>query len=268
MAARGADGTPAGDSAWPHKWPQALWLVRHGQSAGNVARDVAEQGGLSVIDIADRDIDVPLSELGRRQASALGAWIGGLAMDERPSALLCSPYLRARRTMDVLVEQGGLDPDAVRVDERLREKEFGILDRLTRRGIEVQYPKLAEQRAHVGKFYFRPPGGESWCDVILRLRSVLDTLTREYRGERVLIVSHQVVVNCMRYLMERLDERAILDIDAQGDVPNCGVTGYEFDPSAGRRGKLCLSRLNFVAPLRDAATPVTSEPDQPVATKP
>ena len=268
MAARGADGTPAGDSAWPHKWPQALWLVRHGQSAGNVARDVAEQGGLSVIDIADRDIDVPLSELGRRQASALGAWIGGLAMDERPSALLCSPYLRARRTMDVLVEQGGLDPDAVRVDERLREKEFGILDRLTRRGIEVQYPKLAEQRAHVGKFYFRPPGGESWCDVILRLRSVLDTLTREYRGERVLIVSHQVVVNCMRYLMERLDERAILDIDAQGDVPNCGVTGYEFDPSAGRRGKLCLSRLNFVAPLRNAATPVTSEPDQPVATKP
>ncbi len=129
-------------------------------------------------------------------------------------------------------------------------------------------PELAEQRAHVGKFYFRPPGGESWCDVILRLRSVLDTLAREYRGDRVLIVGHQVIVNCLRYLLERLDEQAILEIDRQGDVPNCGVTLYEFDPAAGRRGKLVLRQANFVAPLREAGTPVTTEPDAPVAAKP
>ncbi len=88
-------------------------------------------------------------------------------------------------------------------DERLREKEFGILDRLTPLGIRAKYPDLAEQRLHVGKFYFRPPGGESWCDVILRLRSFLDMLTREYRGDRVLVVAHQVIVNCLRYLLER-----------------------------------------------------------------
>ena len=81
-------------------------------------------------------------------------------------------------------------------DERLREKEFGILDRMTTFGIREKYPELAEQRKHVGKFYFRPPGGESWCDVILRLRSFLDMLTREYRGDRVLVVAHQVIVNC------------------------------------------------------------------------
>lgn len=84
-------------------------------------------------------------------------------------------------------------------DERLREKEFGILDRLTPLGLHDKYPELAEQRAHVGKFYFRPPGGESWCDVILRLRSMIDTITREYRSERVLIVGHQIIVNCLRY---------------------------------------------------------------------
>jgi hypothetical protein len=71
----------------------------------------------------------------------------------------------------------------------------------------------------VGKFYFRPPGGESWCDVILRLRSFLDMLTREYRGDRVLVVAHQVIVNCLRYLLERLDEERILAIDRLGDVP-------------------------------------------------
>ena len=61
------------------EFPQTLWIVRHGQSAGNVARDAAEANGLHVIDIATRDIDVPLSELGRRQSESLGHWFGGLS---------------------------------------------------------------------------------------------------------------------------------------------------------------------------------------------
>ena len=119
----------------------------------------------------------------------------------------------------------------------------------------------------MGKFYFRPPGGESWCDVILRLRSVLDTITREYRGERVLIVGHQVIVNCFRYLLERCDEHAILAIDKAADVPNCGVTSYAFNPALGRHGKLQLDLCNFVAPLEAAGTPVTAQPDMPAAPK-
>jgi broad specificity phosphatase PhoE len=119
----------------------------------------------------------------------------------------------------------------------------------------------------VGKFYFRPPGGESWCDVILRLRSVLDTLTREYCRERVLIVAHQVIVNCFRYLLERLDEASILAADRAGDVPNCSVTSYQFDPTLGKRGKLTLRLLNFVAPLEATGTPVTIGKDVPTAAK-
>ena len=82
-----------------HKqWPRTLWIVRHGQSAGNVARDAAEAAGLPVIDIVERDIDTPLSELGRRQAVALGHWFGELPAERRPEVLLCSPYVRARET--------------------------------------------------------------------------------------------------------------------------------------------------------------------------
>ncbi|HEY3634510.1 MAG TPA: histidine phosphatase family protein [Caldimonas sp.] len=161
------------------------------------------------------------------------------------------------------------DPEEIACvrDERLREKEFGILDRLTPLGIRAEYPELAEQRRHVGKFYFRPPGGESWCDVILRLRSFLDMLTRECRGDRVLVVAHQGIVNCMRYLLERLDERQILAIDRLGDVPNCGINANVFDPRAGRRGKLVLHLENFVSPLREAGASVTTEPDRPTAPK-
>ncbi len=252
------------------KWPQQLWIARHGQSAGNVARDRAEAQGLPVIDIAVRDMDVPLSELGEEQARSLGRWIGSLEPEHRPNVLLASPYLRARETMDLAIDAAGLDRDALTivVDERLREKEFGLLDRLTVHGIRHKHPELAAQRAHVGKFYFRPPGGESWCDVILRLRSLIDTIAREYRGERLLVVAHQVIVNCLRYLLERLDEQRILEIDRAGDVPNCAVTLYEFDATAGRKGKLVLRAANFTAPLQQSGTPVTSAPDVPAAPKP
>ena len=250
------------------KWPQQLWLVRHGQSAGNVARDAAEAGKKLLIDLADRDVDVPLSELGQRQSHAMSGWFRALPPDAQPNVLLFSPYVRARATAKVVLEHLGRDRLlAVASDERLREKEFGILDRLTPLGIHDKYPELAEQRAHVGKFYFRPPGGESWCDVILRLRSVIDTLTREYHGERVLIVAHQVIVNCFRYLLERLDEDAILAIDRAGDVPNCGITEYRFDPAAGKHGKLTLVQANFVAPLEQTGIPVTHQKDQPAAPK-
>lgn len=256
------------------RWPERLWIVRHGQSAGNVARDAADAAGLAMIDIAERDVDVPLSELGEEQAAALGRWFAAMPARQRPTTVLTSPYVRARQTTDAIRAAGGVHPDVcLEVDERLREKEFGILDRLTRAGILERYPEQAEARAHTGKFYHRPPGGESWCDVILRLRSVLDTLSLHHSepGSRVLIVAHQVIVLCLRYLFEGMTEAEILAIDDAGDVANCGVTEYRLDPAPGppgsAGGKLRLVTYNFVAPLESAGAPVTARPDAPVAPK-
>lgn len=249
------------------RWPSKLWIVRHGQSAGNVAREAADAAGLGRIDIAFRDMDVPLSPLGEEQAAALGRWFASLPPDERPEVVLTSPYVRAKQTADLIVREGGVssDADAPCADERLREREFGILDRLTTAGIRKQHPEQAEMRAHLGKFYHRPPGGESWSDVILRLRSALDTLSLHHAGQRVLIVGHQVVVLCLRYLLENLSEQEILAIDAQADVANCGVTEYVFDPEAGVRGRWRLTRYNFTAPMQAQGAPVTTAPDANVA---
>src|SRR5205085_3574002 len=117
----------------------------------------------------------------------------------------------------------------------------------------------AALRRSIGKFYHRPPGGESWCDVILRLRSVSDTLALEHAGRRVLAVCHSVVVLCFRYLIERMNEEQILAIDRGPEVANCSITSYE---RAGAR--LELRRFNFVAPLEQQGAPVTSEPDVPL----
>jgi broad specificity phosphatase PhoE len=257
------------DSREQQKWPDVLWIVRHGESAGNVARDLATAAGHAQIDIATRDVDVPLSELGERQAAALGRWFGALPDGERPTVVLSSTYVRAFRTAEIIRDAAGLRLDDLTFvrDERLREKEFGILDRLTRFGIEQLHPQQAELRTLLGKFYHRPPGGESWTDVILRLRSMVETITRDYRRERVLVVCHSVVVLCMRYLLERMSEEQILGIDRDNEIANCSVTSYRFDPRHGKHGKLVPDAFNFVAPLEDAGAPVTTEPDATVAAK-
>jgi probable phosphoglycerate mutase len=251
------------------RWPSRLWLVRHGESAGNVARDAAHSIGGEEIDIKARDVDVPLSSLGKRQADALGRWFASMPKDEKPEVILCSPYLRARTTAAAVHSAltAHISPNEIGTDERLREREFGIVDRLTRLGIERRHPELAAARQLMGKFYFRPPGGESWCDVILRLRSLLDSISLHYPDKRVLIVSHQVVILCFRYLNEGLDETSTLEIDAGADVANCSVTEYALERKSADQTALDLQRYNFVAPLEEEGAPITSAPDARVAAR-
>ena len=250
-------------------WPERLWLVRHGQSQGNVARDAADEAGDHEIDIDLRDVDVPLSELGVRQAEAAGRWFASLPRDERPEVILASPYVRARQTAEIICRQGALagGPARTIIDERLREREFGIFDRLTTRGIRERFPDEAAHRQRLGKFYHRPPGGESWADVILRLRSALNTINLHYCDKRVLIVCHQVVVLCFRYILDELDEQAILGIDKEADVLNCGICAYDFEPDSEGLCAPALSMWNYGAPLEAEGAAKTSAPDAVAGTR-
>lgn len=227
-----------------------------------MARESALAQGLPVIDIATRDCDVPLSPLGEEQSDALGEWLG--RNGPVPAIIFTSPYVRAAQTAANLRKTAGWDDVPIAADERLREKEFGMLDRLTRAGIVQHYPDQAEMLERLGKFYYRPPGGESWTDVILRVRSFSDTLLHRYAGQRVVIVAHQVIVLCFRYIVERMTEAQILAIDAAADIANCSMTTYRFDAA---RDELVLEGYNVVAPLLQAGEPVTRKPDVPVAPK-
>ena len=75
--------------------PAQLWLVRHGESASNVARDAAF-APLPEIAIATRDMDVPLSPRGERRRRALGRWFAEQPAAARPTVVMASPYARAR----------------------------------------------------------------------------------------------------------------------------------------------------------------------------
>jgi broad specificity phosphatase PhoE len=246
------------------RWPARLWIVRHGESSGNIARDRANLAGLDRIDIAQRDVEVPLSERGREQVAALGQWFGALAADQRPEVVIASPYLRAKDTAASVATSDRIGQTEIqrRVDERFREREFGVLDRLTSAGIRQLFPEQVNLRKSIGKFYHRPPGGESWCDVILRLRSALDTMSLHYAGRRVLVVAHQVVVLCLRYLLEDMTEAQILEIDAAGDVANCSITEYALGSGTKQTAALTLVRYNFVGHLERLGAAITDAPDK------
>jgi broad specificity phosphatase PhoE len=112
------------------RWPSTLWIVRHGESAGNVARDKAQARGAERIELTARDVDVPLSPRGETQARSLGEWFAAGDVEDRPEVLLVSPYVRAQNTARLFRKAGGAAGDEpICIDERLREKEFGVLDR-------------------------------------------------------------------------------------------------------------------------------------------
>lgn len=195
-----------------------LWLVRHGESEGNVAATAADRAGAEVIDLAARDADVELSSVGREQAQALRTWwaSSGRSVGE----CWVSPYRRARQTLELAV---GDDAVPVIVDERLRDRELGILDLLTSRGVEARHPDEAARRRHLGKYFYRPPGGESWADVALRLRSFLgEQLDRP--ADEVLVVAHDAVIMLIVSVLLPLDEEALLDFAATRTVRNASVT--------------------------------------------
>ena len=235
------------------RWPRRLWIVRHGESTGNVARQAAMDAGLSEINIDHRDIDVPLSALGEEQAIALGRWFARNRDEGLPEVVLTSPYARANRTAELICEHGGFADAEFIADERLREKEFGILDRLTTAGIQERFPDQARFRTLLGKFYHRPPAGESWCDVVLRLRSLMDTVGLHHGGQDVLIVSHQVVVLCLRYLLERLSEEAILAIIGRAMSPIARSPNMPLPKGHAAAENSCCSAIISLRPCRRMA---------------
>jgi broad specificity phosphatase PhoE len=229
-----------------------LWLVRHGESLANVAASAAETSGALTIEIDWRDADVPLSETGEQQAQALGRW---LASDRSLSAIWCSPYLRARQTVHLAADVGGITVP-VHVDERLRDRELGILDLLTSRGVEDRYPQEAARRRWLGKFAYRPPGGESWADVALRVRSVL----AEFDGGPALVVAHDAVVLLFIYVCLGLSELDLLDFARSHTVANASITRLVRDRGVE---PWRVEYFSATEHLEASGVPVTEHPGDP-----
>ena len=203
--------------------PAELVIVRHAESVGNVADSQARSSDADRLELSARDADVELSPNGQEQARTLGRWVAGLTQEDRPDLVVTSPYRRAADTARTAL--GDLGSDLL-LDERLRERDLGLFDGLTGKGIRERYPEEAQRRRHVGKFYYQPPSGESWADVVLRVRSLLADLREGYDGRRVWLFTHQAVIMSFRYALEGLDETELLEIDRTTRLGNASLTRY------------------------------------------
>ncbi|WP_348786503.1 histidine phosphatase family protein [Leifsonia sp. NPDC080035] len=203
-----------------------LILIRHGESTANVAAAAAEAAGEETIAVPARDADVPLSELGERQAGALRPRLEDeLARLGGDVVFRCSPYLRAIDTARLALGDATAD---LAIDERLRDRELGVLDALTARGVDARLPQEAARRRWLGKFYYRPPGGEAWTDVALRLRSFLRDLPVAPSGAAVLF-THDAVVSLFLYLLLGWSEQQLDEFLLTRTVANASITTLEHD---------------------------------------
>jgi broad specificity phosphatase PhoE len=211
-------------------WPQSLWFVRHGESRGNVANAAAREARALRLDIDVNDAHVELTDVGVEQAVAFGRWLGERPAERLPTHVVVSPYVRARETARLILETSGLDDLPLIVDERIRDREQGVLDRLTGEGLRSQFPDEAARRDYVGKFWYRPSGGESWADVATRMRAWLLETRLVMPDERVLVVTHDVPILIARYILESL--AADESTSYSGQLRNCSLTSFQVRPDA------------------------------------
>ncbi|GAA3946326.1 histidine phosphatase family protein [Actinoplanes auranticolor] len=223
-----------------------LILIRHGQSAANVAFPLANQRGLLESGLSGRDTDVELTELGVEQARAVGRWLATPAPGGLPEVVITSPYLRARETWRIAAETSGLSLPAPGTDDRLVDRLTGELELLTDAAIRQRFPDEPARFEQAGEYAYRPPGGETFSDIADRLTSFLDDLNGKQAGRRVVVVAHDSVVLMMRFVIEGLELAALPGIVAEhGPIGNASITSFR--ESSGR---LVLDRYNTVDHLR------------------
>ncbi|MCQ0022531.1 histidine phosphatase family protein, partial [Streptomyces somaliensis DSM 40738] len=176
-AGGGAAATPATPSVgWAAPAdlgaPATFVLLRHGETALTPEKRFSGSGGT----------DPELSPAGRRQAEAAAA---AFAARGTVQEVVSSPLLRCRQTALAVAGRLGLD---VRIEDGLRETDFGAWEGLTFAEVRERYPDdldawLASPRA-------APPGGESFAAVSRRVAAVRDRLTERHAGRTVLLVTH------------------------------------------------------------------------------
>lgn len=146
-----------------------LMLVRHGETEWNLQRRFQGQS------------DVPLSELGKRQAELAAERLAGQTID----AVYASDLKRAWETAGFIAEKNDLE---VSPEPRLRELKFGVLEGLTFDEAEAQYPEMIA--AWLEDFKNTPEEGETIDQFNARIISLLDDLKNQHDEQVVLLVGH------------------------------------------------------------------------------
>lgn len=187
-----------------------LCLVRHGETAWNAEGRVQGQ------------TDVPLNETGLAQARAVGATLAGESFD----ALYSSDLVRVTQTAAPAARALGLP---VALDERLRERHYGMFEALTYAEVRANHPEeFARFHAREPDYDFRT--GESLRTFNARALEVIGEIATRHAGGRVLVFTHGGVLEMVRRHATGLGLTAPRDFE----IPNAAINRVEIAGEAWR----------------------------------
>jgi broad specificity phosphatase PhoE len=187
-----------------------LYFVRHGETDWNAEQRLQGQR------------DVPLNGRGRRQAAVCGSvlhrLIAAVGRTADEFAFISSPLVRARETMEILRTRFAITLPDYTTDGRLVEMSFGQWEGLTYTEVRARDPAVLRARER-DKWNFRPPDGESYAQLLERVREWHTGLTGD-----AIVSAHGGVARVLTVLLGiRPAAEAPLGSVGQGVV-------YEFAP--------------------------------------
>lgn len=187
-----------------------LILLRHGQSQWNLENRFTGW------------VDVPLSELGEREAKSAGGKIKSIKVDVAYTSVL----KRANETLRLALESAGITQIPIIRDPALNERHYGELQGLNK---EETARKFGAEQVHIWRrsYDIAPPGGESLKGTAMRtipyFKKVI--LPELKTGKNVLIAAHGNSLRSIVMEIEKLTPEQILKVEIPTGVPLV----YEFD---------------------------------------
>jgi probable phosphoglycerate mutase len=183
-----------------------LCVVRHGETAWNAEHRVQGQ------------LDVPLNEVGQAQAQAAARALAR----EKFDAIYASDLSRARQTAAPTAELFSMQ---VVLEKDLRERHYGIFERLTYAEVKLRYPEdYARFEARDPEYDFRT--GESLRDFSARSIAVISKLVKQNKGRNILVFTHGGVLDKLYRFITGLPLSAPRDFG----IPNAGLNRIELTP--------------------------------------
>lgn len=239
--------------------PINLVLVRHGESEGNVVKDMDPNDVPK--DFKKRHSSLwRLTRKGRSQAVKAGEWLKGNfhAPFDRCYA---SEYTRAMETAGLL---NILNATWYR-EIYLREREWGDLDNATHEERTTLFSESMRVKKTEPLFWI-PPNGESMAQVCLRIDRTIQTLHRECSDKNVIIVCHGEIMWGFRIRLERMSQAGYNALDLSKDprnrIHNCQIIHYtrrdpftdELAPNLNWRRSICPWDIGLSSNIWESVT--------------
>jgi len=222
--------------------PDRIFFMRHAESEWNkVGNEMKREGRPPPRMDGVPDHKTPLTERGEEQARQTA--IAFLENYGTPDIIYHSPYLRTTQTAKIIeqtMRERGSPPIPLHRDLLLGEQQFGRLDAgvvnavgMSHEEFQTLQREFQARRKQVGKFYARPPDGQSWYDVTLNGHSMLVKFFRpRWHKKTLLVISHSVTIATYLYLLQGREEQATVEYYEGNKLENCGIVHFRHNPTS------------------------------------